>query len=139
MSSTDSMLKRFINNEISEQAIYDFVYDKIIAQGKRSMAGDGCVYRSGDGSRCAIGVLCSESELKWIEAEGFNAGYGAGELVKRLYDISRDADGVAIPRSTCEFLEDLQECHDSASGDNFPEKFAAAMERFAEERELVAA
>lgn len=139
MSSTDSMLKRFINNEISEQAVYDFVYDKIIAQGKRSMAGDGCVYRSDDGSRCAIGVLCSESELKWIEAEGFNAGFGAGELVKRLYDIEAGVDGLAIPRNTREFLEELQECHDSASGVDFLEKFTAAMERFAEEHELVAA
>lgn len=46
---------------MTSQQIFDIVIDHLLTQGKPSRS-DVCLYRSSDGSKCAVGVLIPDSE-----------------------------------------------------------------------------
>jgi hypothetical protein len=71
---TNPTLKGFLEGKFTQQEIYDFVYNKIIEQGKPSMVvtdrisgATSCAYRGENGCKCAIGHLLTDEDLKDIE------------------------------------------------------------------------
>lgn len=118
----------------SFQVLYDFVFDKIMEQGKPSISirktdEDGyqfqCEYISNDGCRCAVGHLMPNTK-KFLESERLKEcqGYGAWHrpVQKVLFDRVVDRYSAEMTDETfvkeqierVGFIDDLQSAHDSA-------------------------
>lgn len=115
---TREMSLRNIEN-FSKQEIFDFVSEKLLAQGKRSMIpnpydpeGMRCSYHNEacdmNGPKCAVGHLLSEEEHKRIDFLELNGA-----------DLGRLLDGLEIELSNDmrAFLRLLQDAHDMAGSD----------------------
>lgn len=103
-------MKRLTQAEVHQRA-FDRAVRGVIRQDGPSLEVDDCVYRTADGKRrCAIGHLITKSEY---------APYMEGESVYGLKKTGRLSEDSFLVRSADEFLEDLQDAHDSAAGETW--------------------
>ena len=63
----------------SEQELYDYIGTFLIKQGKQSKNGDCCVYRSPNGTKCAVGCVLSDH---YYHKDMDNSGYCTLGLIK---------------------------------------------------------
>ena len=93
-----------MHEKLTEQTIFDTVVEHLLWQNEVSVDRRGrCAYRGLSGLKCAVGVLVTDNEAKYMEPWGsvyFCQKYGA--LPRRL-----------IPHM--KLLTDLQKVHDDAS------------------------
>ena len=96
---------------MTEQQIFDKVWDHINAQGKPAMNSQGrCLYDDGEGNRCAVGCLLSDDMIRKLnEYVGGSIG-----LIDRV-----QSSGKIVPQADLELLTDhedflakLQDIHD---------------------------
>ena len=87
----------------SEQELYDYIGTFLIKQGKQSKDDNGCVYRSPNGTKCAVGCVLSNS---YYRKRMDNDGYSVLELIEnfKLPNFFQKFD---------EFLDDAQNVHDN--------------------------
>jgi hypothetical protein len=72
-------LTNYLNNKVSEKEVFDFVFNKIIEQGKPSVirrivdgiASAPCAYRGDNGCKCAFGHIITDEELNVIQTHWF--------------------------------------------------------------------
>ncbi len=121
---------------MDKQDIYNRVKAALLAQGSRSVSDTGCVYRSTDGKRCALGHLIDDEHYS-PELEG--NGCGSMIVIKAL-----QASGISVSENDSDddvyhdhrdFLRKIQMAHDSAALDFVPE-FTARMAELAREYNL---
>ena len=90
------------------QEIFDYVIPKILKQGGLSKIVNygkiECVYRKNKDTRCAIG---------WLIPDSFYRKEFEGKNVEQLIQSSYLKEVPAFSLETQDFLEDLQEAHDS--------------------------
>lgn len=112
-----------MQEQITAQEIVNTVYFAMKAQGRQSADKNGnCKYRGPDGCACAIGKLITDEEYD----EKMDAGDDDGSTAVR--DIA--AIGL-IPgrfRPHLLLMSDLQDCHDEATMDFWPQFKAAFIE-----------
>lgn len=97
-------------NTARAQDVFDFVAFKLIQQGKPSVTADGakCLYRDGNGGKCAAGHLIPDEEYRPV-IEGMGIAFCA-ERVPAL---------AALVRHGLDLLLDLlQQAHDDAARDH---------------------
>lgn len=121
--------KRMITEENKQlfQGAFDKAVRGILAQGRRSFSiGNGvCLYRSGDGCKCAVGHLISDEEYN-KEFESL----GAINLIER-FEISSLKPFCF--KEGFDFIGDLQSVHDYAKCDhNYPERDVTFLASFKE-------
>lgn len=109
------------------QTIFNTVYINIMKQGKASLNGEGkCMYRSPDGSKCAVGHLIEDDEYD-DDMEHTNI-YG-------LYDL------YFLPKRLAghlELLTQLQQAHDNfSSHENFLVRYQEYMKEVAYRFKLI--
>lgn len=101
---------------LDRQEVFNTVYTKLRAQGKRSIVLEGahqrCRYRGEGGTRCAIGHLIPD-ELYSEELEGLNVGqtYSNPEI-ENIDDVLRNIFG-ELTELDIHFLSVLQRAHDN--------------------------
>jgi len=90
-------------HEIPTQAIFDKVVSHLLTQNRRSFElGKGCMYRSQNGDKCAIGILISDREYNPYMEHG------------SVYILLRDAKVLKrLSERKILVLSRLQEIHDS--------------------------
>lgn len=94
---------------------FDHAVQNLLLQGKQSVDGsNGCAYRSGDGSKCAIGWLIPDEAY----CEGFE-GMSAIDLVHNYWDRVSDLESIRCfitldgdRAMHVPILQELQEAHD---------------------------
>ena len=94
--------------------VFDRVADHLLSQGKRSTDRNGCLYRTEDGLRCAVGCLISDeyySEL--LERHDVHEGVVARAVAASLPSWDHDFD--EVHSKSKKMLELLQSLHDSMS------------------------
>lgn len=98
----------------TSQEIFDYVIQRLLEQGKRSMTGEeGCKYRGDGGTRCALGWLIPD-DLYRAEMDDFHCSWNVGDLLRH--------DFPAITALGHALAEDMQRAHDQAS-DHIPGLF----------------
>ncbi len=103
------------------EEIFDAASIGMLKQGKKSMAGNRCVYRSDDGCKCGVGFLIAEEHYK-PTLEGKNI---SRVVVKYALQYSGvDIDDFA----TANLLEAIQNIHDGHSVGNWPSSLQWAMQ-----------
>ncbi len=110
---------------MNKQEIFDKAYIGIIKQGKPSMTPLGtCKYETKDGSRCAVGMLIDEAELR-KSMDSFEPS-GISDIIHKVTD--EDGDSVSdlkLPAwiiNENELLTDIQGAHDFAGRDILEDK-----------------
>lgn len=105
----------------TRQEIFNMAYLGLAMQGwKQSLKGEGCVYRSVDGLKCAIGHCIAD--------EDYNKNF---EVTLGLSDAILFAS--KIDHKDLDFASKLQHCHDWSFS---PENMKERMEFFAEQYKL---
>lgn len=105
-------------NEIL-QPVFDKAVQGVIAQGGISLCEDEntCAYRGVGGKKCAIGQLLSDAQIDMYEIkEGATPGKFPIALLRELVP----GINTAI---TIEFLDDLQNTHDTCTSEPFVKTF----------------
>lgn len=93
------------------QAVFDHVVPRMLAQGKPSIEGSACKYRSGTHSEpicCAVGFLIDDDNYSPSMEDKSPA------IVGRMVPTSNPTWQKAF-RSEDHFLCDLQDCHDNSA------------------------
>ena len=110
---------------MNKQEIFNKAYIGIIKQGKPSMTHSGtCKYEAKDGSRCAVGMLIDEAELRKT-MDSFEPARIA-DIINKVTD--EDGDSVSelkLPAwviNENELLTDIQGAHDFAGHDILEDK-----------------
>lgn len=115
------------------QAVIDYVVPRMLAQGKPSMEGSVCLYRSGTYNAplcCAVGFLIDEDNYS-REMEN-----NSPKIVGQMVPTSNPTWQAAF-REESDFLKELQDCHDNAAvdsrfdGTSFNEEFLKRVQRLA--------
>lgn len=100
------------------QEIFDYVIQRLLEQGKRSMTGEeGCKYRGDGGTRCALGWLIPD-DLYVAEMDDFVLSWNVQDLLR--HDIP------AITALGHALADDMQSAHDQAS-DHIPGLFKTTL------------
>jgi hypothetical protein len=100
------------------QEIFDYVIQRLLEQGKRSMTGEeGCKYRGDGGTRCALGWL--------IPDDRYHAEMDDLVLAWNVQDLLRH-DIPAITALGHELAYEIQRAHDQAS-DHIPGLFKTTL------------
>lgn len=123
---------------MNKQETFDKVARLIIAQGRRSIKGDNCVYAGPDGTGCAIGCLLPRDVAERWDTYVGGHGFSMTTVFERDYmrreeqeACIRDLEAAGIPTDR-HFLQRLQQAHDGAhNGVAFKESFKTKMELLA--------
>ena len=110
---------------MNAQEIYETVVNHLRQQGERSVGPDGtCLYRSGNGLKCAIGILISDEVYKpemeekdllvLLDQDTINLGPVREELTKHF-----------------SMLKEFQKAHDCSYPSNWEEDFKKIAKLFA--------
>lgn len=102
--------------ETTAQEIFDTVAKRMIAQGRPSMNGDTCMYRSEDGAVCAVGAAIRDDE------------YGDFMELRSVEDIEMEGDLPERLVPHIRLLKDLQEMHDSLCAAEWQERIRDELE-----------
>lgn len=113
--------------QMSPQALFNFICSELLAQGKRSTTFDGyrCQYRGEGGTKCAVGMLIPDTLYK----RNFEF-MGVKELCERMGDTP---NGMRIARVLCahiDLLTRMQEIHDTVLPSEWREAMRVAAEKF---------
>lgn len=111
MTTRNPTLRSFLNGKHSKKTVFNFVYNKVLEQGKASL-GDGnrCAYRSSNG-KCAAGHLIPDREMNAIMKVDPSVNNGGVYCLLDALDIPvRDTNGMKV-----NFIRDLQRAHDEAA------------------------
>lgn len=114
------------------QEAFDTATAGVIAQGGISLCQDEntCAYRGIDGKKCAIGHLLSDEQIqKYSIREGLTPGKFPSALVHELLPGIQSGQAV-------EFLDDLQNMHDTCTGSNFVQTFKRLANEIADKWDL---
>lgn len=108
---SDPTIRSFFNGEHDKQEVYDFVYKKIIEQGKASIADDNmCSYRSENGCMCAAGHLITNEDMFIATEYDSNINtMGIRSLSIAIGIDPNDHD------NEIDFIRSLQDAHDEAA------------------------
>ena len=88
---------------MTEQEVFNKVWDHIITQGKQSLDDRGkCRYRGPNGLKCAAGIFLTDKQAEELDA----VGETWGAAVQTFPELTM------FPRY---LIQKLQSCHDSAS------------------------
>jgi hypothetical protein len=102
----------------TRQEIFDYVVQRLLQQGKRSMTGEeGCKYRGDGGTRCALGWLIPD-DLYRPEMDDFHCSWNVQDLLRH-----------GIPAITAlgnDLAYKMQRAHDHAS-DHIPGLFKTTL------------
>lgn len=90
---------------MNKQLVFDTAVKGIRQQGKRSIEKEGCVYRSPDGCKCAVGHLIPDENYD-SELENFTP---VDRCVRKAI-----APEFGVTDVDADFLRELQVCHDAA-------------------------
>lgn len=90
---------------MTEQEVFDKVKKHLLKQNSKAMDGDNCVYRSPNGSQCAIGCMIPDDQ--YDETMELN---NAAILIEEWPDLP-------FANINPNFLKDLQEIHDYDDND----------------------
>ena len=91
------------------QETFDEVCSKLIKQGKRSFKGHQCMYRDGEGNKCAVGHLIPDDQYRATIED-----YSLLHVITAI---------PALREHNYELLMDLQADHDHAEKDWFMRDF----------------
>lgn len=114
------------------QPLFDKAVKGVIAQGGHSICEDEntCAYRGLGGKKCAIGQLLSDEQIELHSIkEGMTPGKFPPALIREL--LPGIQSGIAV-----QFLEELQNCHDSCAGSNFIQTFKRVANEMADKWDL---
>jgi hypothetical protein len=118
-------------NEIL-QPLFDKAVKAVIAQGSCSLCADEntCAYRGVDNKKCAIGHLLSDEQ---IASHGIKEGMLPNKFPPALIQelLPGVQSGIAV-----QFLEELQNCHDTTTGSNFVKTFTRVANEMASKWDL---
>ena len=115
------------------QAVLDHVVPRMLAQGKPSMEGSVCLYRSGTHNEplcCAVGFLIDDDNY------GPAMENNSPKIVGQMGPTSNPTWQAAF-REESDFLKELQDCHDNAAvdsrfdGTSFNDEFLKRVQRLA--------
>ena len=100
------------------QEIFDYVIQRLLEQGKRSMAEEeGCKYRGDGGTRCALGWLIPDARYH-AEMDDLDLAWNVDDLIRH--------DFPAIIALGHELACEMQRAHDQAS-DHIPGLFKESL------------
>lgn len=114
------------------QPLFDKAVKGVIEQGAQSICADEntCAYRGVDGKKCAVGHILSDEQIeKFGITEGLIPNKFPPALIREL--MPGIQTGIAV-----EFLEELQNCHDSCLKYNFISVFKRLANEMAEKWNL---
>ena len=122
-----------------KQTLFDRGIGGIIDQGGPSMDQDGedCVYRDGSGRKCAIGHLIGDEHYKpsFEGAAMFNKNEKTRSIIRAVSKTTGISEGVLWEEAD-EFLEALQQLHDTNARGFSMSDFISRAQVFAKIHEL---
>lgn len=86
---------------MTNQEAFDKAVPKIIKQGRRSISGNTCKFRSENGDRCAVGMMFPKSQYKPYFDD-------SGSILLIMEEVP------ALKGTTMKFLRAMQHAHDNA-------------------------
>lgn len=111
-----------MTTQAQKQKLFDIASKHLIKQGKRSAAGNNCLYRGPDGLKCAVGALISD-ECYNRDLESEPAGSSAVvNAVSETQGFSLDEDAIRI-------VNRLQIVHDSGLVSHWADKIKFCAEK----------
>lgn len=118
MATSNPTLRSFLNGKHSMKTVFNFVYNKVIEQGRPSLIKGTCAFRS-DNGKCAVGHLVPDREMNALMKKDSKMNhFGIDAIVYELninhinYNGSNHID---YNSSKLDFIRDLQQAHDSAA------------------------
>ncbi len=116
---------------MTNQEAFDYVAKALIAQGKKSVNGRSCVYRSPDGCKCAAGHLITDEEYRpEFDTPTAIVATDIFSIISRYGELEN------IKESNVYFIRDLQLAHDNADEDSFILDFKRNMKSIAKRYNL---
>lgn len=113
---------------MTQQEIFDTVLFNLREQGRASMNGTDCMYRGGNGAKCAVGWLIPDEHYS-EELEDINV---MGEWVQ----LTLQHAGIEITPSTLSLLSDMQRAHDKVLAHDGVQNWEARMRGIALDYDL---
>lgn len=97
------------------QKLFDQSVAFLTAQGRGAVGGRGaCVYMAGDGRKCGVGCLLSQSELDGLKSAGLNYGSAWSCLPEDFKGLVWERLGMKPGSESEGFMRGLQRMHDTA-------------------------
>ena len=118
---------------VEAQEVFDFAVGKVIEQGAPATNVDGhCVYRTGNGNKCAFGHLIPDSLYK----RSFENVTSAGIINSKTKTPQYSPALAASLECHVDLIYSLQQAHDNIHADDFVPNFRHRAEAVAKEHGL---
>lgn len=106
-------IRSFLGRKHSYKEVFDYVREKVNAQGKASVIGGSCAFRGADGCKCAVGFLITDEDLGKVPSQYNKTGFTSLIQYSGI-DIKIDSD---TKKAKLAFISQLQRAHDEAAYD----------------------